>query len=262
MNNDTIYDEACIYKLYLDGVEKVYIGHHKNLLVQQRLYGHRSHAKRDSHCQSKHLFQQTSNPKDVKIEIVKTFQNITRGQLKDKEREQIILHGYYEGKVWNVRLPSSLSTAELNRKTYFDKRKDPAYRKADDERARKWRKTDKGKALIERERKKQADKRKDPAYRKEENEKKKEWKKTKKGKAEYARRQAKQLLKAEQKRLADFQAIPDDDMNWFETISKHALTIYPRTKAEMANNRRRIKKMWNVKNRELLNSRRRKPKLL
>ena len=116
MNNDTIYDEACIYKLYLDGAEKVYIGQHKNLLVQERLYGHRSGAKRDEKCHSKYLFHLASNPKDVKIEIVCVFQNITFGELKDKEREQIILHGYYDGGVWNDQLPSSLPTAELSKK--------------------------------------------------------------------------------------------------------------------------------------------------
>lgn len=223
MNNDTIYDEACIYKLYLDGAEKVYIGQHKNLLVQERLYGHRSGAKRDEKCHSKYLFHLASNPKDVKIEIVCVFQNITFGELKDKEREQIILHGYYDGGVWNDQLPSSLPTAELSKK-------------------------------------RQAEKRKDPAFRKQQNEDKKEWRKTDKGKAEYARKQAKRVLKAEQKRLVDFQAIPDDDMNWLATISKHALTIYPRTPEETANNRRRIKKKWAVKNRELCNIRRRKPK--
>jgi hypothetical protein len=54
-------------------------------------------------------------------------------------------------------------------------------------------------------------------------------------------------VESEKKRIADFQAVPYDDMSWFVAISNNATTLFPLTKDEQANNRRRYVKKWNMR---------------
>ena len=61
---------------------------------------------------------------------------------------------------------------------------------------------------------------------------------------EYAQKNARRQAEAEQKRIADFRAVQYDDMSWFAAICNNATTIFPLTKEEKANSRRRYKKKW------------------
>jgi hypothetical protein len=203
MNTEqNIYPEACTYELELPGHKLKYRGHHMNLNIAERLYGHRSNARNNGHCNSKYLFHTANDYKDVQIRILRTFTNITKGELKDEERADIIAGGYYENKLYNDRLPSSLPTKELNKQ-------------------------------------RNAKKREDPEFVKQENDKKKVFRKTDKGKAEHER-------KNDARRIKAFQVIPDDDMSWFVAICNNATTLFPLTKEEKANNRRRYVKKWSM----------------
>jgi len=64
---------------------------------------------------------------------------------------------------------------------------------------------------------------------------------------EAKQKREKRRVESEQKRIADFQAVPDDDMSWFVAISNNATTLFPLTKEEKANNRRRYVKKWSMK---------------
>jgi len=151
MNTEqTIYPEACTYELELPGHKLKYIGHHTNLNIIDRLYGHRSNARKNGNCNSKYLFHTADDYKDVQIRILRTFTNITKGELKDEERADIIAGGYYENKLYNDRLPSSLPTKVLNKQRIAKKREDPSYVAQENVKKKVYRSTDKGKAEYER----------------------------------------------------------------------------------------------------------------
>ena len=254
MNTEqTIYPEACTYELELPGHTLKYRGHHTNLNINDRLYGHRSNARKNSNCRSKYLFYAANDYKDVQIHILRTFTNITKDELKDEERADIIAGGYYENKLYNDRLPWSIKGWEYEKK----RREDPKVLAQFNANRKEWRhKTDKGKA--EHERKNDARRIKafqaipdddltwfthlcnnaDKYYPVSAGEKRN--KKRRYQKKWSMQKTGKPLQRIH--RLKD----PNVDLTWFTHLCNFSHQIYPLSAEENANRKRRIKVNWTL----------------
>jgi hypothetical protein len=254
MNTDqTIYPEACTYELELPGHPLKYIGHHTNLNVAERLYGHRNHARQGRECRSKYLFYAADDYTDVQIRILRTFTNITKAQLKDEERADIIAGGYHENKLYNDRLPWSIKGWEYEKK----RREDPKVKAQCNTNKKEWRhNTDKGKAEYERKNDarrikafqdvpdddltwfthlcKNADKYYPVSAAQKRNTKR--------------RYQKKWSMKKTGTPLQRIHRVkdPEADVTWFTHLCKSAFLIYPMSAEENANRKRRIKVNWTL----------------
>jgi hypothetical protein len=192
----------------------------------------------------------------VQIHILRTFTNITKGELKDEERADIIAGGYDENKLYNDRLPSSLPPKEWQKEYASKKREDPEYVKQENEKKKVFRKTDKGKAEHERKNDarrikafqaipdddltwfthlcKNADKYYPVSAGEKRNKKRryqKKWSMQKTGRP---------LQRIH--RLND----PEADLKWFTHLCNVSHQIYPVSAEENANRKRRIKVNWTL----------------
>ena len=108
-----ILKESCIYKLYCDTIDKIYIGHHRNFNAEERLITHKWNRNNTiKKCGSAELYKLVNNIEDIKIDIIYRYYNITLDQLKDYERQTILEYGFYENKLFNKKLPFGLATPE------------------------------------------------------------------------------------------------------------------------------------------------------
>lgn len=250
------YVNACTYELELPGHKIKYIGHHTNLNICDRLYAHRSGARHGKCCQSKYLFYAADDYKDVQIHILRTFKNITKSELKDEERADIITGGFYENKLYNARLPSSLPTKEFNKQCMAKKRKDPEYVKQETVKKKVYRSTDLGKAEYER----KCQARRIKAFQTildddltwfhticknaeyffplTDAEK---WNRTRRYKKKWAMQKTQQPL-ARVHRIKEYNV----DLTWFQHLMNNCNFIFPVSAEENANRKRRIKVDWTL----------------
>jgi hypothetical protein len=120
-----ILKESCIYKLYCNYINKVYIGHHKNFDADERLNTHKW-GRNTTKCGGADLFKLVNNIEDVKIDIIYRYTDISLDQLKDYERQTIIEYGFYDNKLFNKCLPYGLEKEERQKKTkreYYERNK-------------------------------------------------------------------------------------------------------------------------------------------
>lgn len=116
-----ILKESCIYKLYCDNIDKIYIGHHRNFNAEERLNGHKSGRNNTiKKCGSADLFKLVNNIEDVKIDIIHRYTDISLDQLRDYERQTILEYGFYDNKLFNKCLPYGLEKEERRKKTKRD----------------------------------------------------------------------------------------------------------------------------------------------
>jgi len=133
-----ILKESCIYKLYCNYIDKVYIGHHKNFNIEERLNTHKWCRNRTyKKCGSADLYKIVDNIEDVKIDIIYRYYNISLDQLKDYERQTMLEYGFYDNKLFNKNLPYGLEKEERQKKTkreYYERNKQKVIDKVNDKR--------------------------------------------------------------------------------------------------------------------------------
>jgi len=206
------YKFGCIYKLVSKETDKFYIG--STILGYERLSKHKSSYKnsikneteRKTDCARASYFM--LKYEDCDMELIENFPCNNEFELRSRERELIIKLGN-----------------PLNQQLPYDKK----YIVKKDNKV----------SINQKEYIKDFNKeqRKDPEYKKEENKRKRIARQGEKGKAEVKRGNEKASWKRWYKNYGK-------DLKWFNDLSKNSLQIFPPTKDEIRNKKRRYKKIW------------------